>query len=137
MTSVDDRFWSKVKKTRSGCWLWQATKDRKGYGQFWDRRVVHAHRWVWERLREPIPNGLTIDHLCCVTSCVNPDHMEVVTTQENIRRGRRHNGNKTHCPQGHPYSGSNLYVSPTGGRYCRTCTRDGQRKRYAEKVMSR
>jgi len=35
------------------------------------------------------------------------------------------NGDKTHCPQGHPYSGENLRVNKkTGHRYCKQCSRD-------------
>ena len=40
---------------------------------------------------------------------------------------------RTHCPQGHPYSGDNLYVKPTGSRECRTCHRDYERRKYRER----
>jgi hypothetical protein len=41
---------------------------------------------------------------------------------DQVRHGTNANTNKTHCPQGHPYQGANLYVIPsTGGRVCRTC----------------
>ena len=46
-----------------------------------------AHRFVYEQTKGPILEGLTIDHLCRVRCCVNPDHLEVVTIQENIQRG--------------------------------------------------
>lgn len=33
------------------------------------------------------------------------------------------NETKTHCPQGHPYLGENLYSTPHGGRQCKACRR--------------
>ena len=41
---------------------------------------------MWERERGPIPEGLQLDHLCGVPSCVNLDHLEPVTGAENSRR---------------------------------------------------
>jgi hypothetical protein len=68
----------------NGCWLWQRTIDRGGYGAL---NGSTAHRFVYEMYRGPIPEGLHIDHLCRVRHCVNPDHMEPVTKAENCRRG--------------------------------------------------
>lgn len=81
-----DRFLEKVEITE-GCWLWTAN-TRWGYGQFYvgGNRKAPAHRWFWEYLYGPIPDGLQIDHLCCTTACVNPGHLEPVTGAENNRR---------------------------------------------------
>lgn len=125
------RFWKAVEPT-GFCWYWTNKPHPDGYGQFKvDGKVVRAHRWAYENLVGPIPDGLVLDHLCCNTICVNPDHLEPVTSEENTRRGQlwRVNGQKTHCPQGHPYSGDNLYVKPDGRRVCRTCKNDQQRAR--------
>lgn len=74
-------------KQADGCWLWTGTVLGSGYGQF---RVgmghVRAHRFAYELLVGPIPEALTLDHLCRVTSCVNPLHLEPVTASENIKR---------------------------------------------------
>lgn len=84
-----------------------------------------VHRLAWEEVRGPIPAGLVIDHLCRNRACYRIDHLEVVTQRENILRGEGAtavHARKTQCPQGHPYSGPNLYVEPsTGKRRCRTC----------------
>jgi len=84
-----DRFWDKVVKT-SSCWVWiGAGGGRLGeYGVFKPEPHVafKAHRYAYELLRGPIPDGLTLDHLCRVTRCVNPDHLEPVTLAENVRR---------------------------------------------------
>lgn len=82
-----ERFWAKVAKS-DGCWQWMAARTPKGYGQFAPhRRHVYAHRYVYELVVGPIPEGLTIDHLCRNRGCVRPDHLEVVTRGENTRRG--------------------------------------------------
>lgn len=134
MATLEERFWPKVDKS-GDCWLWTASK-RNGYGQLglWkEGRVEYAHRIAYELLVGPIPDGLVIDHLCRVRHCVNPAHMELVTRGENVRRGEGQGGRfykpKTHCIHGHPLSGKNLYVDPTGKRVCRACRREVDRRR--------
>ena len=87
--SVEQRFWEKVEKTET-CWLWTGFKERKGYGYFRDGDFVwKAHRYAYELLVGPIPDGATIDHAVCGnTSCVNPAHLEPVSRAENTRRAR-------------------------------------------------
>lgn len=83
-----ERFWSKVDKS-GDCWLWTAAVNPNGYAQFSpNRRRVYAHRYAYELACGPIPNDLTVDHLCRVRHCVNPAHLEVVTRGENTRRGQ-------------------------------------------------
>lgn len=97
-----------------------------------ERKVVH--RIAYELLVGPIPDGLQLDHLCRVRNCVNPDHLEPVTGQENMRRG--YFGTKTHCPNGHAYDEANTYIfSNTRGRHrqCRTCTNQRTRDLYYRK----
>ncbi|MEV7034630.1 HNH endonuclease signature motif containing protein [Streptomyces sp. NPDC093272] len=43
---------------------------------------------MYEQHVGPIPAGMELDHLCFVTMCVNPTHMEPVTPEENLRRRR-------------------------------------------------
>jgi len=71
------------------CWIiQQKVHPKKGYGRFRNKegRWEQAHRIYYEKAKGPIPDGLTIDHLCCVKLCVNPDHLEAVTMGENNRR---------------------------------------------------
>ena len=118
------RFFDKTAVVLDGCWEWRASKNN-GYGQFWhNNKWGIASRFVYELCVGKIENQ--IDHLCRNRGCVNPLHLEDVTTQENTKRGNSglFNSSKTHCPQGHPYSGNNLYVrkSMVGvNRGCRTC----------------
>lgn len=131
-----ERFWAKVNKTET-CWLWTGCSASKwGHGKFMDRgKNWKAHRWAYEALVGPIPEGLTLDHLCRVPACVNPSHLEPVTLAENVRR---QGAAVTHCPQGHPLSGSNLYVVPKSGhRKCRTCRAAADRRHKAKRTGDR
>src|SRR3990167_11186692 len=126
-TRLPPRFWAKVVILDNGCWEWAGSQHRQGYGFFRFRgHPVLAHRVAYEQLVDAIPANLECDHLCRNCTCVNPVHLELVTHRENTLRGNGTlwNRSKTHCPQGHPYSGVNLYVQPDGRRACRTCKRD-------------
>lgn len=114
-----DRFWDKVTKTET-CWLFNSAINKKGYGTFWlDGRANQAHRISWILANSDIPFGLSIDHLCRIKNCVNPDHMEVVTLQENSHR--KVVEPKTVCIRGHKLEGYNLVIPKDGRRRCRTC----------------
>ena len=106
----------------SGCWLWAASLDGKGYGQVSiNGRPRRAHRVVYEYERGPIPAGLDLDHKCRNPICVNPDHLEPVTRGENLRRGignRAALHAKTHCPNGHEYKADSFkWYHPPSRKY--------------------
>ena len=129
------RFWAKAQRDEKiDCWLWMAARSSKGYGSYsHGGRAVSAHRLAYQTLVGSIPVGLQIDHLCRVRFCVNPSHMETVTTAENTRRGDsgRLWRQKTHCPSGHPYDEANTHLNRHGHRVCRACDRSYQRRRRA------
>ena len=115
------------------CVIWPKSRTSKGYGQTSPdpgRATRLAHRQAWERVNGPIPEGLTIDHLCRNKACVNVEHLEVVTQRVNILRGNNlaaRNARKTHCPEGHSYDEINTYHYG-GLRHCRACRRANMRK---------
>lgn len=126
--SADERFWPKVEKngpanTELGpCWIWAASKNRDGYGLFFNgSKAVGAHRWAYENQFGPISKGLELDHLCRNRSCVNPSHLEPVSSLENTKRSPIHYGARTHCKHGHEYTPENTISRKDGGRRCRTC----------------
>lgn len=126
MGTTEERFAKYAVKTDS-CWLWSGSLRSGGYPILWNgQRQVAAHRWSYEQHVGPIPDGLVIDHLCRVRHCVNPAHLEPVTSRENTRRSEltiaSRNAAKTHCPSGHPYDEENTHQGKLG-RYCRACLR--------------
>jgi hypothetical protein len=119
----EQRFWSKVDSS-GDCWLWTGALEPSGYARFVaEGEKVYIHRYAYEWVIGPIPEGLTIDHLCRVRHCVRPDHLEAVTHRENLRRSPTQvttvNARKTLCPRGHQYSGRDA----RGWRECRECRR--------------
>jgi HNH endonuclease len=103
------RFFGKIRVIAGGCHLWQAGKDKDGYGKFQitgrgkrspgDRPVqkhVRAHRLAWELRHGPVPPGLVLRHSCDTEACCNPEHLAPGTQGENradcVRRGREPRG---------------------------------------------
>lgn len=123
-------FWTKVDASGE-CWIWTGAISQNGYGSFSYRGSIRSsHSVAYEAFVGAVPSELELDHLCRVRACCNPSHLEAVTAQENVRRGvgpSAVNATKTECPQGHPYSGDNLYVHPRGERRCLICQRAMQR----------
>lgn len=135
---VEWKFWKKVNKNGpvseyrpdlGQCWLWTGGKKGKGYGVFSFMRgfgSVMAHRVSYELAKGPIPAELEIDHLCMVKPCVNPDHLEAVTSEENGRRAALAQGyaeaeNLPRCISGHLQRKANTYEDSEGRLQCRIC----------------
>lgn len=131
--STGERFWRRVEKSDS-CWNWVGHASG-GYGRIrHDGTRVQAHRYAYETLVGPIPEGLQLDHLCRNRMCVNPDHLEPVTPRINYLRGvspMAEQARQTHCRKAaHPLSGANLRVK-RGRRECVACGTAAARSRRA------
>jgi hypothetical protein len=131
---AEERFWTHVdRRGPDECWEWTSKKWR-GYG-YWTLRGKNwrVHRYSYTIMVGPIPEGMTIDHLCRNRGCVNPAHLEVVTHRENTLRGTgpsAQNARKTHCKRGHEFTPENTLLKG-GGRKCAVCIRAGERARRA------
>lgn len=137
------RFWSKVdRRADSECWPWLGHCDEKGYGTFWRAGSNRkAHRIAFELARGPVPDGLTVDHLCENESCVNPAHLDACSAVENLLRSTTNpgavNARKTHCRNGHAFTPDNTrqFVRQNGRvmRQCITCKQAYDAKRWGQR----
>ena len=142
--TVEQRFWEKVgdHSDSSVCWLWaggftRGSHGKATYGTFYDgTKTVYAHRFAYELLVGPIPEGTTLDHVkakgCTSTLCVNPSHLESVSVRENILRGDSFaalEARQVCCLRGHIFNEANTYMYQ-GQRCCRACNRESHYARY-------
>ena len=150
------RFWSKVdkngpwalyRKSPGKCWVWTAYIDKNGYGTFKVRKnSVLAHRLSFITNKHLPFDFLVVDHLCRNRSCVNPDHLESVTSRVNTIRGvspAANNSSKFNCSRGHKLDFPNLVPSSIkkGKRDCLACkkaqqyllSRNGDKKIISDK----
>jgi hypothetical protein len=136
---VFDEKW--VPEPNTGCWLWMAYVNPAGYGRAsrtGTRSMAPAHRVAWEIYRGPIPEGMVLDHICRERSCVNPDHLRVVTQRENLvapgslSPTARHAA-KTHCPR----CGGDYTSRDNGTRFCYPCFRKWQRNYDITRTIKR
>lgn len=142
-TPVIDRIMRRVVESPEGCWLYQGRCGPAGYGYVTlnkdegSCRTALTHRVAYEHFVGPIPDGLSLDHLCRVRNCCNPWHLDPVDTKTNNRRGEAPRivlNRMDRCVEGHGLTTDNSYVDPsTGFRRCRTC-RDAKRRLYRLKT---
>jgi hypothetical protein len=133
-------FWAKTwRYEETGCLLWMGTIAATGYGILaYEGKEYLAHRVAYclHHSVTNTPEGLIIDHLCCVRPCVEWSHLEAVTQAINGARGKKAEQmreqaflrRQTHCKNGHELSEENVFVSRRlqqrgwTGRRCRFCT---------------
>lgn len=137
------RFWPKtIRDENSGCWEWTAHIASNGYGRFGlNGKARDSHRVAWELSFGPIPNGLSVLHVCDNRRCVRPDHLFLGTQRDNmidaVRKGRMkgRNAGITHCQRDHEFTPENTGWQGVK-RFCRTCDRirgrESRQQRRAE-----
>lgn len=135
-----ERFWTRVgvqMYDTDACWEWTGRLELNGYARvrLFDRKY-YVHRVAYTLARGPIPDGLTLDHLCRNRRCANPGHLEAVTGSENTLRGTAFsaiNAKKTHCPRGHKL----VRVNGQRTRPCLECRRLPAQRRWADRYARR
>jgi hypothetical protein len=118
-----ERFCQKILiNNKSDCWEWVGAKSIIGYGQFAPQtrrrggKLTSPHRFIWEYLNGEIPENKELDHLCRNRACSNPQHLRLVSHQENQEFLK-----KESCKYGHLFSGENLHINSQGKRICKKC----------------
>jgi len=119
------------------CWVWTGVLSDGRYANFGvtdasgKRRNHRGHGLSYSWWVGEVPEGLQLDHLCRVTRCVNPWHVEPVTGRENTLRAdgfAAENASKTHCINGHAFDFANTYTRPDSTRGCRRCRYEANRR---------
>jgi len=113
-----DRLLARISpEPNTGCWIWTgATQGLGEYGAIGiGGKLRYTHRVSYETFKGPISDGMEIDHLCGVSRCINPDHLEAVTREENMRRIKPR---RPRCKKGHLFSDKTL---ASGARICCEC----------------
>lgn len=119
----------------SACREYQGARTAKGYGRRYigQHRYQYLHRWVWEQINGPIPEGMLVLHRCDNPPCFLYEHLFLGTVQDNSidmmskGRGKGQFGSKDSCPQGHPYDDENTAINSRGHKVCRICRRENDR----------
>lgn len=91
LIDIVERFIARVHiDPDTDCWIWRGAGTSRGYGRMTiDGQTIQTHRFAYSMLVGPIPPREVIDHLCEQKRCCNPDHLEIVTREENVRRYHR------------------------------------------------
>ena len=133
------------------CIKWHLHIHQNGYGQAnlpgTNGKHMNAHRFVWIQTYGKIPKGMVVDHICHTEavqrdecdggfnckhrSCVNIEHLRLVSQKVNIVTGKHSIDNRSNCNQGHPFTKENIMIRTNGKRECAECNRVRARRNYA------
>lgn len=109
------------------CLVWLGAKRSNGYGvTVYMGKQTTTHRIMYTLHFGGITDVMEVDHKCNRRDCINPEHLQTVTHQENMRLSALR---RKSCKAGHEWNECNTYVKEVkrkqGGtrmqRYCRVC----------------
>ena len=138
VVNIPDRVVPRIERRQvmgpDGCVVSTYSVGSHGYAQVgWTengRTVMHlVHRLVYQVVYGPVPDGMTVDHICRNRRCVNWMHLRLLSNRVNATL----NGNalKTHCKRGHEFTPENTRYNTAGYRECVTCRRKQVREAMA------
>ena len=83
-----ERFMQRVNKTET-CWLWTGAMQKNGYGQLCTKELMwgtrFAHRWSYTYHKGEITEGKMVRHTCDIRNCVNPAHLILGDSVDNVK----------------------------------------------------
>jgi hypothetical protein len=128
------RFLDKIYITDS-CWIWTGWKTDSGYGRFhYEGKDWVASKWIYEFYNGPVSIDKEIDHICEISSCVNPDHLRELDHRQNTLRSKYNItaicARKVYCKKGHKLPNMNKHRH----RICRICA-NGRNRKYKQKLL--
>jgi len=92
LESKKKKFLEQIVINSQGCWIWNGSKAKDGYGIFYSKEYLRAHRASYLLFVAQIPKGLWVLHKCDVPLCVNPKHLYLGDCKQNVKdaieRGR-------------------------------------------------
>lgn len=95
-SSTEEAFTIRSIQTETGCYRWDGAVDTTGYAIMADAcRKMGAHRYAWERVNGPIPDGKVIDHICGTRSCTKVEHLRITTQKQNCENRSALSANNT------------------------------------------
>jgi hypothetical protein len=139
---VIDRLLEKIDVLDDGCWIslystgshgysqvgWQVA-DRSGYRKITARL---GHRVSWEALHGPIPDGMTIDHICRTRRCINPEHLRLLSNVANASDTRKAVGEPVAIGKKCGKGLHELLRYPSGAVSCRECALERASRKEAK-----
>lgn len=142
MPDVREKFDNKYEIKQSGCWEWTGYRLPKGYGYInIGGKSTGAHRVSYIIHKGEIPNGMHVHHICENTCCVNPEHLTILTPEDNLKLNSSPiaiNSRKKFCKRGHEFNEDNTrYIKRNGKlhRRCRQCHNEScKQKRHRDKT---
>jgi len=128
-SEVRERFWSRIERgDPEECWPWRTRSSRNGYSLWeWLGMSWMVHRVAYTLVKGPIPDGLTVDHLCRNKRCCNPSHLDAVTGSENTKRAMEAKYGSRPEPCGYTHQPGQIC------RACRAAAVARTQKKYAAK----
>jgi len=115
------------------CWQWKGSFTKSGYAVFHLGPGItnRVHKILYELTVRKVLEGLELNHKCCNRGCVNPNHLETITHQENQLKGGSLLTQEGFCKYGHKRTIGNTYFKPDKtSTQCKECNKIKQQNRY-------